>query len=111
TPRVACITCGQTGVDRSAIGEHASARPATTRSRRRRPRIQPKPFEHELRLLGACGKERTGFPQAGGADLSEIPYPVDPEIWKRRCMTKCCLLVGISGSGAGIRTGMKFCAF
>jgi hypothetical protein len=38
---------------------------------------------NELRLLGACGKERTGFPQAGGADPSEIPYPVDPEIWKR----------------------------
>jgi hypothetical protein len=41
---------------------------------------------HELRLTGACGKERTGFPQAGGPDLSEIPHPIDPEIWKR-CYT------------------------
>jgi hypothetical protein len=36
--------------------------------------------------LVSCGKERTGFPQAGGAYLSEIPHPVDPEIWKR-CYT------------------------
>jgi hypothetical protein len=38
---------------------------------------------NELRLLGACGKERTGFPQASAAQPSEIPHPVDPEIWKR----------------------------
>jgi hypothetical protein len=27
----------------------------------------------ELRLLGACGKDRAGFPQVGGAHPSEIP--------------------------------------
>jgi len=43
---------------------------------------------HELRLTVSCGKERTGFPQAGGAYLSEIPHPVDPEIWKRCYMLK-----------------------
>ncbi len=40
---------------------------------------------HELRLLVNCGKERTGFPQVGGADLFEIHHPVDPETWKRDC--------------------------
>src|SRR5690242_18227224 len=55
--------------------------------------------------LVPCGKERMGFPQAGGAGLSEIHYPVDPEIWKRRCATKCCLLVRIGQSEAAIRTG------
>ena len=39
----------------------------------------------ELRLLIACGKERTGFPQVGGRFLSEIRYPVVPKIWKRCC--------------------------
>ena len=46
--------------------------------------------------LGACGKERTGFPQVGDADLSEIPHPVDPEIWKRYyyvyCGLDCCVI-------------------
>ncbi len=31
----------------------------------------------------------SGFPQVGGADLSEIPYPVDPEIWKRSYKLSC----------------------
>jgi hypothetical protein len=48
-----------------------------------RPQVQPKPLDSGLRLTGDCGKERTGFPQAGGAYPSEIPHPVDPEIWKR----------------------------
>src|SRR4029077_1885733 len=46
----------------------------------------PKLPDHELRLRGACGKERTGFPQADAAQPSEIPHPVDPETWKR-CYT------------------------
>jgi len=49
----------------------------------RRAQVQSKPHFDELRVHGACGKERTGFPQAGGADLFEIPYPVCPETWKR----------------------------
>jgi hypothetical protein len=60
-----------------------SGRTGPRKSRRRRPLVQPKLPDHELRLLGACGKERTGFPQADAAQLSEIPHPVDPEIWKR----------------------------
>src|SRR5665213_582080 len=57
-----------------------------TASQPRLSQVQPKLHGHGLRLTGACGKERTGFPQAGGPCLSEIPHPVDPEIWKR-CYT------------------------
>jgi len=39
----------------------------------------------ELRLTDTCGKDQIGFPQVGGPCLSEIPHPVDPEIWKRCC--------------------------
>ena len=60
-----------------------SGRAGPRKSRRRRPLVQPKLPDHELRLPGACGKERTGFPQADAAQPSEIPHPVDPEIWKR----------------------------
>ena len=49
---------------------------------RRFNRSSPSP---ELRLTGACGKDRIGFPQVGGPYLSEIPHPVNPEIWKRCC--------------------------
>jgi hypothetical protein len=48
-------------------------------------RFNRSPPSPELRLSGACGKERTGFPQVGGAFLSEIHHPVNPEIWKRCC--------------------------
>jgi len=65
-------------------------------SRCRRPRIQPKLYVHELRLLGACGKERIGFPQDRAGDQVEIRNPVDPEIWKRYCQMICCLLVMFS---------------
>ena len=34
-------------------------------------------------------KIEEGFPQASGADLSEIPYSIDPEIWKRDCKLTC----------------------
>jgi hypothetical protein len=62
---------------------------------RRFNRSSPSP---ELRLSSACGKERIGFPQVGGADLSEIPHPINPEIWKR-CYTLRLLLVRmISGT-------------
>src|SRR5450756_2115379 len=56
------------------------------KSRRRDSRFNPKLPDHELRLLGACGKERTGFPQGGAAQPVEIHYPVDPEI-RKRCYT------------------------
>jgi hypothetical protein len=59
------------------------APPARPKLRCKPVQIRSKLAEHELRLLATCGKERTGFPQAGGADPSEIHYPVDPEIWKR----------------------------
>jgi hypothetical protein len=49
---------------------------------RRFNRSSPSP---ELRLTGACGKERIRFPQVGEPDLSEIPHPINPEIWKRCC--------------------------
>jgi len=62
------------------------AREAIHASHYGRPQVQPKLHDHGLRLTHACGKERTGFPQAGGPDPSEIPHPVDPEIWKR-CYT------------------------
>src|SRR5260370_11587638 len=50
-----------------------------------RAQVQSKLHHPELRHLGACGKERTGFPQVGGADLFEIPHPICPELWKRCC--------------------------
>ena len=62
------------------------AHKAVFRPRSKRPQVQPKLYDLELRATNACGKERTGFPQVGGAYLSEIPHPVDPEIWKR-CYT------------------------
>ena len=62
------------------------ARAAVAASIPGRSQVQPEPNHVEPRLTGTCGKERTGFPQAGGAYLSEIPHPVDPEIWKR-CYT------------------------
>jgi len=49
--------------------------------------------------LGACGKERTGFPQAGGADLSEIPHPIDPEIWKRYYHAYRWAIITFAGTG------------
>src|SRR5258706_9599577 len=55
-------------------------------SRRRRPEVQPKLPDLELRLRGTCGKERTRFPQGDAAQPAEIPHPVDPETWKR-CYT------------------------
>ena len=62
---------------------------------RRFNRSSPSP---ELRLTAACGKERIGFPQVGGAYPSEIPHPINPEIWKR-CYTFRLLLVRmISGT-------------
>src|SRR5207245_7318150 len=39
--------------------------------------------------LGACGKDRSGFPQVGGADPFEIPHPICPGIWKRCCSVSC----------------------
>jgi hypothetical protein len=55
-------------------------------------RFNPKLSDNELRLLGACGKERTGFPQGSAAQPVEIHYPVDPEIRKR-----CYTLIAFSG--------------
>jgi hypothetical protein len=46
-------------------------------------RLDPKLSDHELRLHGACGKERTGFPQADAAQPTEIPHPVVPETRKQ----------------------------
>jgi hypothetical protein len=62
---------------------------------RRFNRSSPSP---ELRLLGACGKDRIGFPQVGGAYLSETPHPVDPEIWKRYCIFRLLLVRRLSAS-------------
>src|ERR1700686_3109730 len=62
------------------------AREAGPASHQKRPQVQPKPPDLSSASLGACGKERTGFPQVGGAYPSEIPHPVDPEIWKRYYM-------------------------
>jgi hypothetical protein len=62
---------------------------------RRFNRSSPSP---ELRLTDACGKERIGFPQVGGAYLSEIPHPVDPEIWKRCCIFRLLLVRSIGGT-------------
>src|ERR1700681_1891149 len=74
------------GSTHSSISPYLSARTGPRKSRERRPLVQPKLPDHELRLLGACGKERTGFPQAGAAQPSEIPHPIDPET-RKRCYT------------------------
>jgi hypothetical protein len=82
-----CKCCGQPGANSSYdlscviahCGEPANRAHATAGS-------NPKLPDHELRLLGGCGKERTGFPQAGAAQPPEIPHPVDPEI-RKRCYT------------------------
>jgi len=42
-----------------------------------------------------------GFPQAGDADPSEIPYPVDPEIWKRCYKLSCDPCWSINGARTG----------
>ena len=91
-----CKSCGQTALNPVAAAGRAFrqgcdpriALPATADSNR-------SSSSTSSGLLGACGKERGGFPQAGGADPSEIPYPVVPEIWKRLCVTSCKLLVEI----------------
>jgi hypothetical protein len=57
--------------------------------------------------LGACGKERSGFPQVGGADLSEIPHPVDPEIWKRHYYVCSGLIVAFLGPDGATRTALE----
>ena len=85
-PVLLCKCCGQPGANSFIDISCLSARGGPRKPRRRPPLVQPKLPDHELRLLGACGKERTGFPQADAAQLSEIPHPVDPEIWKR-CYT------------------------
>src|SRR5256885_7734517 len=59
---------------------------AALKSRCRRPQVQPKLPDLELRLRGTCGKVRTRFPQGDAAQPAEIPHPVDPETWKR-CYT------------------------
>jgi hypothetical protein len=59
------------------------AREAIRASLKGEPQVQSELFDPELRFTRPCGKERTGFPQVGGAYPSEIPHPVDPEIWKR----------------------------
>jgi hypothetical protein len=61
-------------------------------------RFNPKLPDHELRLLGACGKERTGFPQAGAAQPPEIQHPIDPETRKRCYIFIAASDVTISGT-------------
>jgi hypothetical protein len=39
-----------------------------------------------------------GFPQVGDADPSEIPYSIDPEIWKRCYKLSCDPVLGINGA-------------
>jgi len=82
-PVLLCKCCGQPGANSFIDISCLSARISSRKSRGRRPLDQPKLPDHELRLLGACGKERTGFPQADAAQPVEIPHPVDPETWKR----------------------------
>jgi hypothetical protein len=76
------------------------AREAVRHSHQRQSQIQPKHHDHGLRLTRPCGKDRTGFPQAGGACPLEIPHPVDPETWKR------CYTVNWRSSGAFTETEM-----
>src|ERR1700686_2668705 len=99
-PGDGCPFCSANAVDNlgptpSSTSPCLSARAGPRTSRERRPLVQPKLPDHELRLLGACGKERTGFPQADAAQLSEIPHPIDPEIWKRYCtvMLRCAVRI------------------
>ena len=93
-----CKCCGQPGANSSSYLSYLIAHAAAIRiAPPGDSRFNPKLSDHELRLLGACGKERTGFPQAGAAQLSEIPHPIDPEIRKRRYTFTAFLGVTISG--------------
>ena len=61
-------------------------------------RFDPKLSDHELRLRGACGKERTGFPQADAAQPTEIPHPVVPETYKQSYIISTLSTAMISGN-------------
>jgi hypothetical protein len=81
-----CKCCGQPGANSFSDLPCVTAYAGTPQIAPPRLQFNPKLPDHELRLHDACGKERTGFPQVGAAQPSEIQHPVDPET-RKRCYT------------------------
>ena len=82
-----CKCCGQPGANSSSDLSCVIAHAGNLQIARPRQQVQTRSsLTMSSASLVACGKERTGFPQASAAQPPEIQHPIDPEIGKR-CYT------------------------